>query len=357
MKISDIPGSILDPFRRGMVIPALPLALNADRRFDELHQKALIRYYIDAGAGGIAVGVHSTQFEIRDPKHGLFQPVLTFCSRVVDAWCEEKNTQIIKIAGICGRTDQAEKEARYALEQGYHACLLSLGALKEDEIGDLIKHCRTIAAIMPVIGFYLQPAAGGRVLPYNFWREFAEINNVLAIKIAPFNRYQTIDVVRAVCDAGREEEIILYSGNDDNILLDLLTEYQFKTTLGIKRVRIRGGLLGHWAVWTSTAVDLLNKIHEIIETESPVAPEILTQAIEITDCNAALFDAVNNFAGCIPGIHEVLYRQGLFSTVACLNQEEILSPGQKEEIDRIYAAYPRYNDDEYVRANLDKWLH
>ena len=334
----------------------MPLALNPDRSFDELHQKALIRYYIDAGAGGIAAGVHSTQFEIREPGYGLFEPVLSYCSEVIDSWCDRQKVSMIKIAGICGRTRQAENEARFAVDHGYHAGLVSLGAFGEDEIQDLIIHCRRISEIIPVIGFYLQPAAGGRILPFSFWKDFAEIDNILAIKIAPFSRYQTIEVIRAICEAGRENEITLYTGNDDNILTDLLTEYQFATDQGDKRVRIRGGLLGHWAVWTRTAVEQLNEIHEIVASGASVPAELLTRAIQITDCNAALFDAANGFRGCIPGIHEILARQGLFSGITCLNPEEKLSPGQSVEIDRICRAYPHLNDDDFITEHLEQWL-
>jgi len=356
LKISNIHPPIIDSFRKGVVIPAMPLALDPNRQFDTLHQKALIRYYIDAGVGGIAVGVHSTQFEIREPKYGLFKPVLTFCSEVINDWCERSNTHIIKVAGICGRTEQAEQEAGFAVEADYHAGMVSLGALKEDEVDDLISHCKRISEIIPVMGFYLQPAAGGRILPYDFWRRFAEIDNILAIKIAPFNRYQTLDVVRAICDAGREVDITLYTGNDDNIVPDLLTEYKFNTARGDKRVRIKGGLLGHWAVWTRKAVELVKEIQDILDSSSPIPCEMLTRSMQITDCNAALFDAANNFKGCIPGIHEVLYRQGLFSSNVCLNPLERLSPGQSEEIDRIYKTYPHLNDDDFVRHHIDKWL-
>jgi len=356
LNISDIHRNILDPFRKGTVIPAMPLALNFDRSFDELHQKALIRYYIDAGAGGIAAGVHSTQFEIRDPKFGLFEPVLKFCSEAIDDWCDKRGGAMFKIAGICGRKHQADKEARFVVDQGYHAGLLSLGAFRDDEPSDLISHCRKISEIIPILGFYLQPDAGGMVLDYAFWREFAEINNVLGIKIAPFNRYRTIDVIRAICEAGRENEIILYTGNDDTIVTDLLTEYRFSTDKGDSRVRIRGGLLGHWAVWTRAAVSLLKEIQGIVDFQLPVPAELLTRAAQITDCNAALFDAANAFKGCIPGIHEILFRQGLFTGTTCLNPEEKISPGQSEEIDRIYRAYSHLNDDDFVKTHLEQWL-
>ncbi len=334
----------------------MPLALDPDRQFDELHQKALIRYYIDAGAGGIAVGVHTTQFEIRDPKHGLFETVLKYCSETIDHWCNKTGQPILKIAGICGKTQQAMQEATFGAQTGYHAGMVSLSDLKNASIDELINHCRKIAEIIPVMGFYLQPAVGGRILPIDFWRKFGELDNILGIKIAPFNRYQTIDVIRGICDAGRVDDITLYTGNDDNIVLDLLSEYKFNNSFREGRIRIKGGLLGHWAVWTRKAVELLSSIQKLMESDDPIPTEILTLANQVTDSNAALFDTANNFKGCIPGIHEVLSRQGLIGSIACLNPDEKLSPGQSEEIDRIYNIYPHLNDDDFVRQNIDKWL-
>jgi dihydrodipicolinate synthase/N-acetylneuraminate lyase len=356
MKISDIPAEILAQVRQGVVMPALPLALDANRQLSEKHQRALIRYYAAAGAGGLAVGVHSTQFEIRDPKIGLFEPVLSLASETLDAACARSGNRMLKVAGVCGRTPQALREAGFARNAGYHACLLSLTALKESSVPELLAHCREVAAILPVIGFYLQPSVGGRALPYAFWREFAEIPNVLAIKMAPFNRYQTLDVVRAVCDAGREGEIVLYTGNDDNIVVDLLTEYRIVTAAGPRTARIVGGLLGHWGVWTRRAVELLAECQAIVRAGGVVPAAMLTRAIEVTDANAAFFDAANGYAGCIPGIHEVLRRQGLLPGTWCLNPRERLSPGQSEEIDRVCAAYPLMNDDTFVAAHRDEWL-
>jgi len=320
--------------REGVVIPAHPLALTAERKLDERRQRALTRYYLAAGAGGVAVGVHTTQFEIRD--RGLLAPVLELAME------ELRRAESIRIAGIVGKTVQAVKEAELAVRLGYHAGLLSLGAMASSSVPELLEHARTVASVIPLFGFYLQPAVGGRVLPYEFWRAFAEIENVLAIKIAPFNRYQTIDVIRAVAESGRE--IALYTGNDDNILLDLLTPYRFDN----KTLRIVGGLLGHWAVWTRRAVELLEQRYRMRDS--------LTLAIEITDSNAAFFDAANGFRGCIAGIHEVLRRQGLLAGRWCLNPREDLSPGQMEEIDRVYRAYPHLNDDDFVRQHLDEWL-
>ncbi|MGB7328607.1 MAG: dihydrodipicolinate synthase family protein, partial [Rubripirellula sp.] len=353
MKIRDLPAEIVTNVRRGMVIPAQPLALDSRRRFDRKYQTALTRYYIDAGAGGIAVGVHTTQFAIREPRFGLYEPVLSLASQVIDDYSAETDRAIFKVAGVCGRTDQAIREATFAQSNGYHACLLSLAAMASESHDALLSHCREVASVMPVIGFYLQPAVGGCVLPYRFWRQFAEIDNVIAIKMAPFNRYQTLDVVRAVGDAGREDTITLYTGNDDNIVADLVTEYRIVTADATKRVRIRGGLLGHWSVWTRSAVRLLGEIHEALDRGGAIPAELLARGIEITDCNAAFFDAANQFAGCIPGIHEALRRQGLLAGTWCLDPDEVLSPGQAEEIDRVTRAYPHLNDDTFVDEHLD----
>jgi len=330
-----------DKLRCGVVIPAHPLALNANRKLDERRQRALTRYYLASGAGGVAVGVHTTQFEIRHPQVGLYEPVLKLAME------EIRSTDAIRIAGIVGPTAQAVKEAELAARLGYHAGLLSLAALHDASVAELVEHTRAVASVISVFGFYLQPAVGGRVLPYAFWREFAEIENVVAIKMAPFNRYQTLDVVRAVAESGRAGDIALYTGNDDTIVIDLLTPFEFAG----RTMRIVGGLLGHWAVWTRRAVELLERIHK-----EPECTGWLTRAVEITDSNAAFFDTANQFAGCIAGLHEVLRRQGLLEGRWCLNPSEDLSPGQLDEIDRVYRAYPHLNDDEFVRRNLDAWL-
>jgi len=309
---------------------------------------------MDAGAGGIAVGVHSTQFAIRE--HGLFETVLTCVSEAIDRWTEKTGNAVLKISGACGKTPQAIAEAEFAAITGYHAVLLSLAAMKDSGISAMLDHCAKIADVMPLIGFYLQSAVGGPELPYHFWKEFVKIPNILGIKIAPFNRYKTIDVVRALCEAGKENDITLYTGNDDNIVPDLMTEYSIASDGVYKKIRIKGGLLGHWCVWTRKAVLLLDGIHALIESGNDIPYEWLTQGMEITDCNAAFFDAANNFAGCIPGIHEVLRRQGLLKGVWCLDPQEVLSPGQNDEISRVYEAYPHLNDDDFVKANLQKWL-
>jgi len=347
---------ILAALRRGLVIPAHPLALTAERKLDERRQRALTRYYVAAGAGGVAVGVHTTQFEIRDPKFALCQPVLELAAETVDE-CERASRRlVVRVAGICGNTAQAVREAETAAGTGYHAGLLSLGAMKDAGAHELIAHCRAVAEVIPLFGFYLQPSVGGRILGVDFWRGFVEIPNVVAIKIAPFNRYQTLDVVRAVAEAGRGAEIALYTGNDDSIVNDLLTTFRFAVDGKPVSLQIVGGLLGHWAVWTRRAVELLEEIHTVVQSGSPVAQELLTRGAEITDCNAALFDPAHAFAGCIAGIHEVLRRQGLLQGRWCLNPREDLSPGQMEEIDRVIAAYPHLTDDAFVAEHLDDWL-
>lgn len=328
--------------REGVAIPAHPLALTAARKLDDKRQRALTRYYLAAGAGGVAVGVHTTQFQIRDPRFGLYEPVLALAME------ELRATPAIKVAGIAGRTAQAVREAELAADLGYDLGLLSLGALADATVSELLAHARAVAEIIPLFGFYLQPAVGGRGLPYAFWREFAEMPRVAAIKIAPFNRYQTIDVVRAVADSGRAGEVALYTGNDDSIVADLLTPFQWRG----RTLRITGGLLGQWAVWTRRAAGMLEQIHA---AEVPVQPW-LTLGAEITDANAAIFDAGHGFRGCIPGIHEILRRQGLLAGRWCLDPGEELSPGQAEEIDRVCRAYPHLNDDEFVSEHLDKWL-
>jgi dihydrodipicolinate synthase/N-acetylneuraminate lyase len=333
----------LDKLQRGAVIPAHPLALNSSRKLDEQRQRALTRYYVAAGAGGLAVGVHTTQFAIRDPKIGLFQPVLELAIE------ELRDTDLIRVAGICGHTDQAVREAELAASLGYHAGLLSLGAMRNASVDELIAHAAAVARTIPIFGFYLQPAAGGRILPYSFWRRFAEIDNVIGIKIAPFNRYQTLDVIRGVAESSRANQIALYTGNDDNIVIDLLTAFRFGNT----ELRFAGGLLGHWAVWTRCAVELHEKLHG---HEGPVPGEWLTLAQAVTDTNAAFFDPANDFRGCIAGIHEVLRRQGLLEGRWCLDPGEDLSPGQMEEIDRVYREYPHLNDDAFVKHHRDEWL-
>ena len=338
----------------GRAIPAHPLALDGEGRFDERRQRALTRYYVAAGAGGLAVGVHTTQFAIRDPTIGLFEPVLAIAREEMDRADAGRTEPLIRIGGICGVTDQALREAELLVRHGYHAGLLSLAALKDSDDAALIAHCEAIAARIPLLGFYLQPSVGGRTLSYAFWRRFAEIPAVAAIKIAPFNRYQTLDVVRAVVDAGRDD-IALYTGNDDAIVSDLVTPFRFVRNGAPVERRIVGGLLGHWAVWTRGAVALLDECHAATRA-SAVPGSLLRRGVEITDANAAFFDAANGFAGCIPGIQEILRRQGLLASVRCLDPHEALSTGQAAEIDRVCRAYPHLADDEFVAANLAEWM-
>jgi dihydrodipicolinate synthase/N-acetylneuraminate lyase len=329
--------------RRGVVIPAHPLALTPHRTLDERRQAALTRYYCEAGAGGVAVGVHTTQFAIRDSKVGLFEPVMRLAADVVAEYERNSGRRVVRIAGVCGQTAQAVREAAFAREQGYDLGLLSLAALPAASNDELLEHCRAVAQEIALCGFYLQPPVGGRLLSYEFWLRFCEIPALAAIKVAPFNRYQTLDVVRAVAASGRSGDITLYTGNDDNIIPDLLTDF-------------RGGLLGQWAVWTRRAVELLEAIHACRAAGGAGVGGILAGSAALTDANGALFDVRNGFAGCIAGLHEILRRQGLLAGRWCLDPKEDLSPGQLAEIDRVCAAYPQLTDDEFVHANVDRWL-
>jgi len=350
------PDNIRAALRRGLVIPAHPLALTRERKLDERRQRALTRYYCAAGAGGLAVGVHTTQFEIREPQFGLLQPVLELAAETIDAIAVAEKRDFVKIAGIAGKTAQAVQEATLAADLGYHFGLVSLGVMRDAGNDELLAHLREIARVIPLMGFYLQPAVGGRVLDYAFWRQAAEIENLLAIKIAPFNRYQTLDVVCAVADSGSAGEIALYTGNDDHIISDLLSRFPFAAGEQQPELRIVGGLLGHWAFWTRRAVELLQEVHHIVQNNLFIPQTLLQRAWQITDSNAAVFDARHNYAGCIPGIHEILRRQGLLENTLTLNPQETLSPGQMAEIDRVYAAYPHLHDDAFVAEHLDEWL-
>ncbi len=340
LALPDEIGSLL---ARGAVIPAHPLALDDRRRLDERRQRALARYYLDAGSGGLAVGVHATQFAIREA--GLYERVLQIAAE------EAAGRNVVMIAGLAGKTEPARTEARSARALGYHCGMLSLGAMKGASIDELIAHCAALAAEIPLVGFYLQTAVGGIPLPAEFWRRFAAIENVVAIKIAPFNRYATLDVVRGVVAARAEDRIALYTGNDDHILLDLTVPFDVRRGDETVRVRIRGGLLGHWSVWTRSAVELLERVRR-----GPLDENLLALDARITDCNSAFFDVAHDFAGCIPGCHEVLRRQGLLAGTWCLDPEEKLSPGQSEEIDRVYREHGDLADDVFVRKNLDRWL-
>lgn len=349
--INNLSSELQDLLNNGLVIPANPTALTKSLKLDERRQRALSRYYLDAGSGGLAVGVHTSQFEIRGA--GLYQPVLELGKEEMDSFCSKNNKNIFRIAGVLGMTRQAVEEASLAANFGYHAVLLSLAALKNDSNRQLIEHCKAVAEVIPLIGFYLQPSVGGRILDASFWREFSRIKNVVAIKMAPFDRYHTIDVIRGVSESGRADEIALYTGNDDNIVPDLLTEYSIPTVDTIINKRIVGGLLGHWAVWNKNAVKLMDRIKKSTPSD---APELLKLGVQITDSNAAFFDSRNGFKGSIAGIHEILIRQGLLEGNHTINPKEILSPGQKEEIDRVCAIYPDLNDNDFVSENLDRWL-
>jgi hypothetical protein len=349
---SSVPDEIRRHLLEGQVIPAHPLALTSSRRLDERRQRALTRYYIAAGTGGLAVGVHTTQFAIRDPRHGLLEPVLALAAETAHGQLAAQPRPFALVAGVVGSTRQAVAEARLARELGYHAALLSLAALGDASPDALIAHCREVADELPVFGFYLQPAVDGRALPYEFWRAFADIERVVAIKIAPFDRYATLDVVRAVADSGRRD-IALYTGNDDSIVVDLLG--RFPTTDGREPLVMHGGLLGHWAVWTRAAVELFVELRQA--RDSGVIPSaLLIRAAEVTDMNGALFDVRHRFAGCIPGVHEVLRRQGLMQGTWCLDPDECLSPGQSDELDRVMRSYPHLTDDAFVAEHLEDWL-
>ncbi len=352
MKMDD---SIHEILQRGIAIPAHPLALDARRKLDERRQRALSRYYIDAGAGGLAVGVHTTQFAIHDPKIGLYQPVLAIAAEEMNRADATRQAPLVRVGGLCGQTAQAVREAGILAELRYHAGLLNLGAMRGAGEDTVVEHCRAVAEVIPVFGFYLHPAVGGLELPFSFWQRFVEIENVVAIKIAAFNRYQTIDVVRALAEAGRDD-IALYTGNDDNIVLDLVTPFRFQVGEAAVERRFAGGLLGHWAVWTKKSVELLDACRRISAAGCDIPAEIMRRAIEVTDMNAVLFDAANNFACCIPGILEILRRQGLLEGNWCLDERETLSPGQIEELDRVCAAYPDLTDDDFVAEHRDRWL-
>ncbi|QCO56055.1 dihydrodipicolinate synthase family protein [Pseudorhodobacter turbinis] len=348
---SDLPKEIIALLRKGAVIPAHPLALDENREFDRRRQRALTRYYVDAGSGGLAVGVHTTQFAIRDI--GLYEPVLKAAAEDAAAWADRP---MVMIAGVAGQTEQAIAEAKIARSHGYHAVLVSMGALRGQSPEQLIAHCRAVAEEMPIIGFYMQSAVGGIDLDARFWREFSGIDNAVAIKMAPFNRYKTLDVMKGVVAAQAEDRITLYTGNDDHIVADLVTPFDIPRDGKAVRLRVRGGLLGHWSVWTRKAVELLDRVHSVVDSGADLPLDLAALDSRVTDCNAAFFDVANNFHGCIAGCHEVLRRQQLLETIHCLDPDEGLSPGQAEEIDRVYAAHPDLADDDFIADNLERWL-
>jgi len=348
---------LLDKLRSGCVIPAHPLALHQDNSIDERRQRALTRYYLASGAGGLAVGVHTTQFAIHEPQVGLYRPVLELAMETArKAEARKDWDKPIMIAGILGNTEQAVREASLARELGYHIGLLSLTALRGKSVDEMVDHCREVAEVMPVMGFYLQETISRMVLGADFWQKFFAIPNVCAVKIAPFNRYQTLDVLEAVAHSGRSEEIALYTGNDDNIILDLLTKFDFRAGGKTVQLRIVGGLLGQWACWTKKAVEHLERIKAIWENRENVPHDLITLASQLTLANREIFDAENHFPGCIPGISCVLKCQGLLNNTGTLDPNERLSSGQADKIDRIVRNYPHLTDDEFVKANLDKWL-
>jgi dihydrodipicolinate synthase/N-acetylneuraminate lyase len=354
MHWSTIPADSLAVLRGGAAIPAHLLALDANRKLDTRRQRAMTRYYLDAGAGGVAVGVHSTQFAIREV--GLYEPVLELAMQTARDWQPLGGRRaLFMVGGLAGRTQQAVREAGIASGLGYHAGLLSLAAMKGASEDELVAHCRAVAEVMPLVGFYLQPAVGGIHLPVGFWRRFAEIDNVVAIKMAPFNRYRTLDVIRGLVAARAENRVTLYTGNDDHIVLDLLVPFTFMRCGSPVTVRIKGGLLGHWSVWTKRAVELLDRIHAAVAA-GHVTPELLTLDAQVTDCNSALFDVAHDFHGCIAGCHEVLRRQGLLQGVWCLDPKEGLSSGQAGELDRVRAEYPHLVDDDFVARHRERWL-
>ena len=346
----NIPQPVLEKFRRGTVIPAHPLALDKNRKLSTSHQRALTRYYLDAGAGGLAVGVYTTQFAIR--AHGLYEPVLNLAAQTAQDWSAAPT---FLIAGLAGKTEQAVHEAQTAMGIGYHAGMLNVAAMKGASENEILSHCKTVAANIPLIGFYLLPEVGGIKLSCDFWRRFSQLENVIGIKIAPFNRYGTLDVIHGVVDAKAEHRVTLYTGNDDHIVLDLLTPFTFSRGADQVSLHMNGGLLGHWCFWTRRAVETLERIHQAIASGS-FEPDLLALDARTTDANGAIYDGINDLRGCVPGCYEILRRQGIMPGNWCLDPEEVLSPGQAEEIDRVCAAYPELNDDDFVRANLDRWL-
>lgn len=338
----------------GTVIPATPLALDENRQLSRKGMRLLMRYYLESGVGGIATAVHTTQFAIRDAKFGMYEPVLKLVSEEISAFEAEKNTVIVKVAGVCGETEQAVQEAELAAKYGYDAVLLSPGGLSHLSEEALLQRTQAVAKVMPVIGFYLQTAVGGRQFTYGYWEKLCAIPNVRAIKCASFDRYQTLDVVRAAATSPRAEEITLYTGNDDNILIDLLTTYRFEKDGKTVKKAFEGGLLGHWSVWTKQAAELFRMAKDA-RRQDVVPAGLLTLAAEVTDANSAFFDTAHRFKGCIAGLHYVLHRQGLMENIHCLDPEETLSPGQEEEIKRVCSAYPHLSDDDFIREHLPRW--
>ncbi len=344
----------LEILHNGTVIPAIPLVLDQNRKFDPLGQRRLVRYYLEAGAGGVAAAVHTTQFEIRDPEFDLLRPVLETVAEELDDFERTSGKTLVRIAGVCGETPQARQEALLAKELGYDAVLLSPGGLNHLSEEAMLQRTEEVAALMPVIGFYLQSSVGGRRFSFSYWKRLADIQNVVAVKSAPFNRYQTLDLVRGCAASSRRNEVALYTGNDDNIVSDLLTPFCFDIDGQTITKYFAGGLLGHWCVWTKKVAEQFAAI-KACQGKDSIPAQLLTLGAQITDCNAAFFDVANGFRGCIAGVHEVLRRQGLMEGIWCLNPEETLSEGQMQEIDRVYKMYPALNDDAFARNFLERW--
>ena len=344
----------LEILKKGTVIPATPLALNNDKSISISGLKLLMQYYLNCGVGGIATAVHTTQFEIRDPKFNLFEPVLKIVSSEIDKYEAKTGKVIVKVAGVCGKTEQAVAEAKLAKQYGYDAVLLSPGGLNDMSEDYMVERTRAVAQIMPVIGFYLQTAVGGRVFSYNYWERVCATENVVAIKCASFNRYTSLDVVRAAALSERSNDITLYTGNDDNIVIDLLTRYSFDKNGEKVEKSFQGGLLGHWSVWTRKAVEIFEKVMAAKYGDT-VPAELLTLAAEVTDTNSAFFDTAHGFKGCIAGLHEILRRQGLMENILCLSDKEVISEGQIDELDRVQKQYPHLNDDAFIKANIEQW--
>ena len=356
-RISDIPIEVLNRFRRGCVIPAQPLALDSGRNFSPRHQRALCRYHIDCGVGGVAVGASFSGGAAGSIEINFYRTVMGAASVFLNEWAEKRNRCILKIAGVGGSVLQQKAEAQFAETAGYDAVLLGVGDDSEISETELLEHVCMIAETIPVIGVYLPHIFGGRQLSLDFWRAFCKLDNLLAIQIAPFDRYRTLDVVRAVAEAGGD--VTLYTGNVDSMIPDLLTEYHIPVKGGVRKIRMKGGLSGCWSVWAKKAVELLEQIQKAVamgKNEIPV--ELFVRSAMLTDCSGAIYDAANNFCGQIAGIHEILRRQGLLPGpgIWCFDPEKRLSPGQIEEIDRVYRSYPALNDDGFVFTHLREWF-
>lgn len=300
------------------------------------------------------MGVHTTQFAIR--KKGLYEPVLRLAVDTVSDLRARR--PIIKVAGVSGTPEQAVAEAQLAADLGYDLALVIPGGSKTED--ELLEKVRLVSSVIPVFGFYLQPAVGGMPLSFKFWRILSDIEGVAAIKIAPFDRYRTFDVMRGVLMSERCSEIALYTGNDDNIVADLFASLSAVVGGEKREVRFVGGLLGQWAVWTRRAVSTLAMVKRARKGGLVPAEmrELFEEAGEMTEANAVIFDATNDFKGSIAGIGEVLRRQGLTANSKTLESRDSLSPGQSREIEEMLIRHPSLHteDDEMIRQRLDQWL-